>query len=219
MKKEELKQLEAKYLAGETTLAEERLLKEHSEDGYFSLLSKKNTDRMPLDFDSFLANTDEEQIVHKLPKRKIWTIFSAIAAAVLLICLGVWYVDNQEIVSPVLQTTSHEIPLKLKDTAIEDQTTTDLLAQTKEESRKLIHKPAAVKHKVDKDRLSTLITTVDTTAHQFATEEFYVEVNGVKVTNEEEALKITENALLFASSNLKKGMKEVENIKCLSIEL
>ncbi|MNY55202.1 hypothetical protein D3C86_1911600 [compost metagenome] len=60
---------------------------------------------------------------------------------------------------------------------------------------------------------------VDTAANQVAEEEFYVEVNGVKITNEEEALKITENALLFASSNLKKGMKEVENIKCLSIEL
>lgn len=66
---------------------------------------------------------------------------------------------------------------------------------------------------------SVLKPELDLASEPLASEEFYVEVNGVKITDEAEALKITENALLFASSNLKKGMKEVENIKCLSIEL
>ncbi|WP_447766680.1 hypothetical protein [Sphingobacterium faecium] len=218
MKKEELKQLEAKYLAGETTLAEERLLKEHSEDGYFSLLAEKNTDEMLMDFDSFLARTDEAQkTVHKLPQRKIWTMFSSIAAAILLICLGIWYLPSQQVVSPIEQTANLNKPLKKTPEA--DRIKIDSLVENGQNSEKMVTQTAAVRHRVDKHRSSILEVAVDTAANQVAEEEFYVEVNGVKITNEEQALKITENALLFASSNLKKGMKEVENIKCLSIEL
>lgn len=218
MKIEELKQLEAKYLAGETTLAEERLLKEHSEDGFFSLLAEKNTDEMLMDFDSFLARTDEVQkTVHKLPQRKIWTMFSSIAAAILLICLGIWYLPSQQVMLPIEQTANLNKPLKKASEP--DRIKVDSLVENRQNSEKMVTQTAAVRHRVVKHRSSILEVAVDTAANQVAEEEFYVEVNGVKITNEEEALKITENALLFASSNLKKGMKEVENIKCLSIEL
>lgn len=49
--------------------------------------------------------------------------------------------------------------------------------------------------------------------------ELYVEVNGVKIYNEEEALKITEEVLSLASNNIRKGLEATRNIKYLTIEL
>ncbi|AIM35989.1 hypothetical protein KO02_04290 [Sphingobacterium sp. ML3W] len=217
MKKEELKQLEAKYLAGETTLAEERLLKEYSEDGYFSILSEQNSDAMPLDFDSFLAKTNDVPHVYPLHKRKIWVISSSIAAAVLLICLGVWFFPDQQVVQPIQQTADVAVPFK--ETSITDRSRVDRLAQDKDHSKKMSHRPPVVQRGTATDSEPILAKELASTDNQLEPEEFYVEVNGVRITNEEEALRITENALQFASLNLKKGMKEVENIKCLSIEL
>jgi hypothetical protein len=217
MKKEELKKLEAKYLAGETTLAEERLLKERSEDGYFSVLSEENKTEMPLDFESFLTKTEKVQSISLPQKRKLWTLFSSIAAAVLVICLGIWYLPNQEAVEIVEQVATVKIPLK--EAHEKDIIETKPLVESKEREKKLSRNSTVVRIDTYNSDRSVLKPELDTASELLASEEFYVEVNGVKITDEEEALKITENALLFASSNLKKGMKEVENIKCLSIEL
>lgn len=217
MKKEELKQLEAKYLAGETTLAEERLLKEHSEDGYFSVLSEQHTDKMPLDFESFLTKTEDVQPIALMHKRKIWTLFSSIAAAILMICLGIWYLPNQKTVQVGEQVASIKVPLK--EVPEKDIIEMEPLVENKESKNKPSRSSTVVRIDTYNGDKAVLKPELDTASELLASEEFYVEVNGVKITDEAEALKITENALLFASSNLKKGMKEVENIKCLSIEL
>jgi hypothetical protein len=216
MKKEELKKLEAKYLAGETTLAEERLLKEQSEEGYFSVLSEQDKAEMPLDFESFLTTTEKVQSVSLPQKRKIWTLFSSIAAAVLVICLGIWYLPNQKAVE-VEQVATVKIPLK--KTPEKSSIGMRPLVEHKESVKKLSRNSTVVRIDTYINEKSVLKPELDKTSELLASEEFYVEVNGVKITDEAEALKITENALLFASSNLKKGMKEVEYIKCLSIEL
>ncbi|KKX48976.1 MULTISPECIES: hypothetical protein [Sphingobacterium] len=216
MKKEELKKLEAKYLAGETTLAEERLLKEQSEEGYFSVLSKQDKAEMPLDFESFLTTTEKVQSVHLPQKRKIWTLFSSIAAAVLVICLGIWYLPNQKAVEEEEVAT---LKIPSKEHHEKDIIETKPLVENKESEKKLSRNSTVVRIDTYNSDRSVLKPELDLASEPLASEEFYVEVNGVKITDEAEALKITENALLFASSNLKKGMKEVENIKCLSIEL
>ncbi|UIR56417.1 hypothetical protein LZQ00_01035 [Sphingobacterium sp. SRCM116780] len=214
MKKEELEQLKAKYLAGETSLAEEKLLKEHREDAYFSVLGEQGGEEMNLDFEQFLATAEEKIVIHQLPKRNLWKILSSIAAAVLLICLGVWYFPNNKNTSTEHERISQTKPLKevLKD----DVVTVKPVLDTKENTEKVSHRLAQFKKHVPKKHAPVLVPESE---NQVTPQEFYVEVNGVKITNEAEALQITEEALQFASLNLKKGMKEVENIKCLNIEL
>lgn len=219
MKKEELKKLEAKYLAGETTLAEERLLREYSEDGYFSLLSDEHVDKMPLDFESFLAKTEdvESESVSVSQNRKIWRLFSSIAAAVLVICLGIWYLPNQKALEIEEEVVRVKQPLNEAPERV--QVDENLLGKHKESLKQLSRNSTVITMETYKSKKSVLTNELKPKNALSTSEEFYVEVNGVKITSEEEALKITEKALLLASSNLKKGIKEVENIKSLSIEL
>ena len=224
MKKEELDKLKAKFWQGNTSLEQERRLKELEDDKFFAML-REPEQKMDWDFDDFMQQVNQQE----KPKgkkvvpitRRIITM-AAIAASLIVGLFVIRQIieSNVNKVKPVLVRTESnnqildmeypetndkdgindqdEIPeiIKphLKITGVEDS---PIIANKKgHQQSKESYKPA-----------------------QAIEEQLYVEINGVKIYDEEKAIEVTETALQLASSNLRKGMKGVENIKYLKIKI
>ncbi|WP_293930155.1 hypothetical protein [Sphingobacterium sp. UBA6645] len=222
MKKEELDQLRAKYLQGETSLEEERLLKEHADDAFFGGL-KEPSGKMDWDFDAFMEATTVEKgakdaRVVNLPKRII--MIANIAASLLIGFLI--FRPKEDAMQPIdqKQIAEHRKADNTKvnaETLQQVQPETVEVAEPKREELVVASVPKSKRRpqssperavKMEMDKSSTGIE-----------EGLYVEVNGVRIYDEQKALEITETALSLATSNLKRGVAGLEKIKHLNIEI
>lgn len=221
MKNEELDSLKAKYWAGKTSLEEERRLKALEEDAYFSAL-KDPKKEMDWEFETFMnsvdADTEKDNSKVVIPLYKKVLRFSSIAAALIIGFFLIKNMQDKPVADQVEQLSSmeKELPAQTPDTEIVSR---DLNQNPQEELPKVeTHptriaqvKPAKQSTKVKSDRLVASTTVQE--------EELFVEVNGVRIYDEEKALEVTEAALQLASNNLKQGMKGIEKIKYLHIEI
>ena len=224
MKKEELDRLKAQFWKGKTSLEQERRLKELEEDKFFALL-REPEQKMDWDFDDFMQQVNQQE----KPKgkkvvpmtRRIITM-TAIAASLLLGLFVIRQIVESDVnkVKPVLVRTESnnqildmEYPETKDKQGINDQDETPennkphLKVTGVEDSPIIANKKG---HQQSKENFEP--------AHA-AEEQSYVEINGVKIYDEEKAIEVTETALQLASSNLRKGMKGVENIKYLKIKI
>lgn len=221
MKREELDKLKVKYYAGETSIEEERLLKELENEGYFNSLKESESISMDWNFDSFLEKVEESDKVAEvrtLPKRLIALI--SIAATLILgfFFLRQHFVHDDYQAKPMLASTvtsSHEQKEMENFNKVERNLPTQKKSDIEErliESKKDVHwvSSSKTKHKNGSEEM-TVTHAVE--------EEMYVEVNGVKIYDEDKAFEITETALHLATTNLKKGMEGVEHIRHIKIEI
>lgn len=215
MKREELDRLREKYFAGNTSLEEERQLKESAGEEFFSVL-KSSEENMEWDFESFMEKTEvleEDKEGKEIPLKRRIILLTSIAASLVL---GFFFVkqwtdqDNSDVVPSQIAYQSEERILN------EDQHSSQSIKQkiTIDSGEEKIEEPihrVAVKRSPKKMRTIQAVNTEEN--------EIYVEINGVRIYDEEKALEVTETALHLAASNLKKGMEGVENIKYLNIEI
>lgn len=222
MKKEELDQLRAKYLQGETSLEEERLLKEHADDAFFGGL-KEPSGKMDWDFDAFMeATTVEEGVkdarVVNLPKRII--MITSIAASLLIGFLI--FRPKDDAVQPINQkqiaehsaadnTTAHA------ETLQQVQPETVEVTDPKREKAVIASVPVSKRRPQSSSRRAVRME-MDKSSTEVE-EGLYVEVNGIRIYDEQKAIEITETALSLATSNLKRGVAGLEKIKHLNIEI
>lgn len=219
MKREELDKLKAKYWEGKSSLEEERRLKELEDEEFFSML-RKPEEKMNLDFESFMDLAEKEMPAEKkiIPFSRRIIMLTSIAASLLL---GFFLIrqfndqkDHQEI-NKVAVSNERPKPLDVespKSTPVE-------LVEAKGPDVHVESKGPLKSVQLASTRKSRERATETMQTNPSPDEELYVEVNGVRIYDEEKALEVTETALHFAASNLKKGMEGVENIKYLKIEI
>lgn len=219
MKKEELDKLKAKYLAGNTSLEEERKLKELGSDDFFGMLQQPE-EKMDWDFEDFMQDLEEKPMTEKkvVPINRRIIALTSIAASLLL---GFFIIrqlmDSKNLeVEPRIASTSVidsvmdvERPTSAPVEATVNSTHQHLVTEESVANRIQI---AAIKKSVKKQEEPVEVSNA-------LDEELYVEINGVRIYDEEKALEVTETALQLATSNLKKGMEGVEHIKYLKIEI
>ena len=219
MKKEELDKLNAKYLAGNTSLEEERKLKELGSDDFFGMLQQPE-EKMDWDFEDFMQDLEEKPMTEKkvVPINRRIIALTSIAASLLL---GFFIIrqlmDSKNLeVEPRIASTSVidsvmdvERPTSAPVEATATSTHQHLVTEESVANRVQI---AAIKKSVKKQEEPVEVSNA-------LDEELYVEINGVRIYDEEKALEVTETALQLATSNLKKGMEGVEHIKYLKIEI
>lgn len=219
MKKEELDKLKAKYLAGNTSLEEERKLKELGSDEFFGMLQQPE-EKMDWDFEDFMQELEEKPMTEKkiVPiSRRIIALTSIAASLLLGFFIVRQFMDSKNLdVEPRIASTSVidsvmdvERPTSSPAELIPSDTYNQL---STEESALNPVQIAAVKKSVKKKEKPTEVSNA-------LDDEFYVEINGVRIYDEEKALEVTETALHLATTNLKKGMEGVEHIKYLKIEI
>ena len=219
MKREELDKLKAKYWEGKTSLEEERQLKELENEEFFSML-KQPEEKMDWDFESFMDEAEAEIPAEKkiIPlSRRIITLTSIAASLLLGFFLIRQFNGNTDIQNPNKVAVANDSPkvldveLPKDEPAVVAEDIGHVVQVEKERSLKSTQ--LASTKKPLKQAQEVVPTEPD------LNEELYVEVNGVRIYDEEKALEVTETALHFAASNLKKGMEGVENIKYLKIEI
>jgi hypothetical protein len=216
MKREELDKLREKYFAGNTSLEEERQLKELENEEFFNVL-KEPAEKMDWDFESFLEKTNEVEEELKpakvIPLKRRLMLFTSIAASLLL---GFFFVQ-QWLIRNTVKIESH-IAYQQTETKESVDNYNSFKDEMPKEERiadpiKEVHVPAKFASVKKVERKAQTVETVE------PEDEMYVEINGIRIYDEERALEITETALHLATSNLKKGMEGVENIKYLKIEI
>lgn len=223
MKREELDRLKAKYLQGESTLEEERLLKEHSDDAFFGSLGKP-TQEMDWDFDSFMNNVEESKLreerqVFSLPRRIL--MLTSIAASLLIAFIIFRNQDTGKLDGLNNQSVAHQSTDSINE-AVEQEIPTKTLEKVEHRSAlpqsKLIasvNQSSKVSKKVSKKAVARKSESISPASEDI----LFVEVNGVRIYDEEEAIEITQTALNLATNNLKRGIAGVERIKHLNIEI
>lgn len=219
MKKEELDKLKAKYLAGNTSLEEERKLKELGSDEFFGMLQQPE-EKMDWDFEDFMQELEEKPMTEKkvVPINRRIIALTSIAASLLL---GIF------IIHQLMESKNPEVEPRIASTSVIDSVMdVERPASSPNESssanshQQLVTEEivsngvqiAAVKKSVKKQEKPAEVSNA-------LDDEFYVEINGVRIYDEEKALEVTETALHLATTNLKKGMEGVEHIKYLKIEI
>lgn len=223
MKREELDRLRAKYLQGESTLEEERLLKENSDDAFFGSL-KKPTQEMDWDFDSFMNSTAESKVteerkVFSLPRRII--MLTSIAASLLIAFFIFRKQDSASLNNTDSQFVAHKSVDSINE-VVEYEAPKEAIEKVERKASssesKLIasvNQSLEVVKKSSKNAVSRKSESISPASEEL----LYVEVNGVRIYDEDEAIEITQTALNLATNNLKRGIAGVERIKHLNIEI
>jgi len=224
MKKEELDRLKAKYWEGKTSLEEERRLKELEEEEFFTML-KEPEEKMDWNFDDFMQGVSEEEkpeVKKVVPMTRRIITMTAIAASLMLgfFLIRQMVSSNVDQVKPVIAQT--EVNNKILDIENPEADNREGL-QAQEETPDVINPTV----KTSRNKQTQMVSNKKSNGksqerlkvEHAIEEEFYVEINGIKIYDEKKALEVTETALQLATSNLRKGMEGVENIKYLKIEI
>jgi|GEM_PF-829287 len=220
MKKEELERLKARYWDAESSLEEELFLK-NEDDSYFSLLKEAGKEEMELDFASFVSRIEHTPKDSMEPlyllKRSYWRYGIAVAATFLLMLGGTWMlIDNgpQEVkLGSVKRDNQIKNPVISNIKPLDVQLPIDYNKRFATINYRT--EPDEQIHRITKSKERDSFVQEDDHHH----EDFYVEVNGVRITDEDEALRITHSALTLASSNIEKGIEGVRKLKHLAIQL
>lgn len=220
MKREELDKLRAKYLEGQTSLEEERKLKEFESEEFFGMLSPSK-EKMEWGFDDFMSKVEEKESegAKVIPFRKRLIALTSIAASLLLgILLIRQFVEHKDQVDrPVIaqvEAANQAMDVnKPADAANLPEKRVGPRVQSTPESS--LNSTVIASKKKSKKTVQDVPVELD----QMQEDELYVEINGVRIYDEDKALEVTETALHLATSNLRKGMEGVEHLKYLKIEI
>ncbi|MGJ1225069.1 hypothetical protein ACR78H_06020 [Sphingobacterium siyangense] len=228
MKDKKLKELEEKYFNGQSSLEEERALK-NSDNAFFQSLNQEKNETMDWSFEDFQSEINEDK------KRIVWWKNSWIkyaAAAMLVMTIGIALFLNQEPTTrvPVLAEKEMKELKSVDKKLIEDQNKETVVPNSNDSFRsaksgKTLQIAETVKHpKVKKQAkewtekkkiVAESLQSVESEPYQAD----YVVLNGKPVANEQEAVELTLKSLGLLANNLENGVDKAMNIKQMSITI
>lgn len=229
MKDKKLKELEDKYFNGQSSLEEEKELK-NSDSIFFQSLNQEKEVKMDWSFADFESQINEDQ-KYSVWWNRSWVKYAA--AAVLLMTIGLSLFLNQEsiIQGPVLAKKETKEPKPANKKPLGDQNIEIAVPNNNdgvsmEDSRKAmrtaetfkrpkVKRPAKKEWNVKKDVVAESLESTTGEAYQAD----YVVLNGKPVANEEEAVELTLKSLGLLANNLENGVDKAMNIKQMSITI
>ncbi|KUG10048.1 hypothetical protein BEI02_16465 [Elizabethkingia sp. HvH-WGS333] len=237
MKTDRSKQYKDQYFAGNSSEAEEKWLKDFSDDVFFKTLREEKEVTMDWSFEDFMEKVEERPIPAKKiqlttkPGLSKW--YWMAAGFIIFLSLGGYLFFNQKPITDVTTTSVAKTePAKNNTLAIQEpQTTppetniqpsvitteTEKEEITEKENIKVLaqKKPLAKKEKEIIE--TTSVKSVPETGTEASYNPNYVLINGKPVYDEEEAVDLTKKSLNLLASNLDKGIEKVGLIKHLSV--
>lgn len=237
MKTDRSKQYKDQYFAGNSSEAEEKWLKDFSDDVFFKTLREEKEVTMDWSFEDFMEKVEEQPMsVKKIqlttkPGLSKW--YWMAAGFIIFLSLGGYLFFNQKSITDVTATSvAKNEPVKNNTPAIQEQQTTppEINIQpsviTPETEKKEITEKENIKVLVQKKPLvkkekeiieTTSVKSVPETGTEDGYNPNYVLINGKPVYDEEEAADLTKKSLNLLASNLDKGIEKVGLIKHLSV--
>ena len=237
MKTDRSKQYKDQYFAGNSSEAEEKWLKDFSDDVFFKTLREEKEVIMDWSFEDFMEKVEEQPIPAKKiqlttkPGLSKW--YWMAAGFIILLSFGGYLFFNQKPTTAITTTSVAKTePVKNNTLAIQEQQTTppenniQPSATTPETEKKEITEKENIKVLAQKKPLAkkekeiiepTSVKSVPETGTEAGYNPNYVLINGKPVYDEEEAADLTKKSLNLLASNLDKGIEKVGLIKHLSV--
>ncbi|GAA0881724.1 hypothetical protein GCM10009120_03200 [Sphingobacterium siyangense subsp. cladoniae] len=228
MKDKKLKELEEKYFNGQSSLEEERVLK-NSDNAFFQSLNQEKNETMDWSFEDFQSEINDDK------KRIVWWNNSWIkyaAAAMLVMAIGIALFLNQERTTQVPVLAEKEMKeLKSADKKlVEDQNKETVVPNSNDSFRsaksgKTLQIAETVKHPKVKKQAKEWTEKKEIVAESLQSVESepyqadYVVLNGKPVANKQEAVELTLKSLGLLANNLENGVDKAMNIKQMSITI
>ncbi|WP_294185909.1 hypothetical protein [uncultured Sphingobacterium sp.] len=228
MEDKRLKELKDKYFNGQSSLEEEKELK-NSEDFFFQSLNEEKSLKMEWSFEDFEGKSNE------IKKENIWWNYSWIkyaAAAVLLMSIGLALFLNQQsaIQSPLLaekeinnRKPADNVPVEHPSTEIVHPPAEDRIQVVKRtktlQTAETVKRPRVEKQTENGIGKKEVATESLESKTAVAYQADYVVLNGKPVTNEQEAVELTLKSLGLLANNLENGVDKAMNIKQMSITI
>lgn len=248
MKIDRYKDLEYNFFEGEAlSPEEEQLLKEESNNPYFSFLKDEKEGKLEMSFDDFLSKAEgispnQNNATPMIPLTKARPSFghglkNYWMAASLVMFMGVLggylFVNEEsgEITKPlktvVKQDTEPEAIIHTETTeqhsVVENPTQEQQISNPNKKSpgKIIMAKTAttpASKQKVTSPATNKTKYTSRSQASDYAYNPNYVIINGKPVYNEQEAISLTEDAVNYLASNVSKTVDHAQSVKNLSLD-
>ncbi|WP_394676418.1 hypothetical protein [uncultured Sphingobacterium sp.] len=228
MKDKKLKELEEKYFNGQSSLEEERVLK-NSDNAFFQSLNQEKNKTMDWSFEDFQSEINDDK------KRTVWwnnSWIKYVAAAMLVMAIGIALFLNQEPTTRVPVLAEKEMKeLKSADKKlIEHQNEETVVSNSNDSFRSVksgktlqiaetVKRPKVKKQAKEwtekKEIVAEGLQSVESESYRAD----YVVLNGKPVANEQEAVELTLKSLGLLANNLENGVDKAMNIKQMSITI
>jgi len=249
MKTDRYKDWEYKFFEGEAlSPEEEQLLKEESDNPYFSFLKEEKEGKLEMSFDDFLSKVEDD--VNDEPNNPTPVIPISKAkpsfgyglknywmAASLVMFMGVvggyLFINEEsgEITRPLKTVikqdtepeTIHHNEIESQHTATENSAQEKQISTSNKKSSEKIIMAKTVTTPASKQKVTSPATNKTKYTNKSQTIGYtynpnYVIINGKPVYNEQEAISLTEDAVNYLASNVSKTVDHAQSVKNLSLD-
>lgn len=249
MKIDRYKDLEYNFFQGEAlSPEEEQLLKEESDNPYFSFLKDEKEGKLEMNFGDFLSkaeeitNSDQNNTTPVIAITKATPSFGhglknywmAASLVMFMGILGGYLFINEEsgdITKPLKTVVRqdaepkiiHPIETSQQQIVVDNPTQEQQISNINKKSPEKIIMAKTVttpvsKHKVTSPATNKTEYTSGSQSSDYAYNPNYVIINGKPVYNEQEAISLTEDAFNYLASNVSKTVDHAQSIKNLSLD-
>ncbi|SFI23404.1 hypothetical protein [Halpernia frigidisoli] len=233
MNTEQYHKLLQKFYDGQTTVAEENVLKssEHlsAEDSlYFETLKEEKKEKLNLDFEQFLALANKEKSIAPEKKESQFKWVWLAASLIFIFSIGAFWLNNskndQEKVSP--QIASADIYKRRKVEIMQENTYEPVAENAKPDVQKMaksddvlddiLPKKSRMKKRVIRRYVSN--SKPENAENKTEYQSNYVIINGHKITSEKEAIDVTKYSFQILANNVNQTVEQADVLNTLNMD-
>lgn len=233
MNTEQYNKLLQKFYEGETTVSEEKLLKEsehlQSEESlYFGALKGEKNEKLSLDFSQFLALAEKEKSIIPMQKPSPFKWVWMAASLLFIFSAGAfWLNQNKNDESKVKsQMASAELYKKKKveimqentyePTVEKQQPAAQKIAKSEDVLDDILPKKSRMKKRVIRRYVQN--TAPDKNDKKSEYESNYVIINGHKITSEKEAIDVAKYSFQILANNVNQSVEQADVLNTLNMD-
>lgn len=234
MKKEQYHKLRQKYFDGDTTSAEENLLKESGyltadEDLYFEVLKTEKAESSKLDFKSFLEKAESEKIIPLVRKETNFKWIWLAASLVIFLSVGLFLMNQStkhqtEKDAPPMAST--EVYKKEKSEILDENVYQPEVDSTEIKNQNIASSDAVLDQilpKKSRMKRNVKVRFVDNSTsvkkpEKSEYESGYVIINGHKITSEKEAIEVTKYSFQVLANNVSQSLEQADATQTLNFD-
>ena len=233
MNTEQYHKLLQKFYNGETTVSEEKLLKDSAylsdeESIYFETLEKEKSEKSTLDFNQFLVlvNKDKNIIVPEKNNQFKWVWLAA--SLLFIFSLGAFWLNQNKIeqVKENVQIANSDIYKKQKSKIMQENSydpanekaepKVQKTAKSNDVMDDILPKKSRMKKRVIRRYVDN--ATPQKTSEKSEYESNYVIINGHKITNEKEAIDVTKYSFQILANNVNHGVEQADVLNTINMD-
>ena len=234
MNTEQYHKLLQKFYDGETTVSEEKLLKESEylsteELLYFETLKIEKSEKSSLDFNQFLALADKENSSAPVQKSSNFKWVWLAASLILIFSIGAFWLNNsknEQTKARSQKMVAAEVYQHEKTQIMQENAYEPVVEKAKPKVKKIAKSDDVLDDILPKkSRMKKRIRTryVDNSKPEITNkkseyESSYVIINGHKITNEKDAIDVTKYSFQILANNVNHTVEQADVLNTLNMD-